>query len=360
MLNNNQFTRNLPPRIVLRMNSVREYGNIGAHDKGPVTMSDAIDCLKCLVEVLDWYSDEYLDEAVSVLPKGKAIPGIAPAGGVEAETGIAFYRKHPKSILLAVCSLIVVAGFLAFSFSKKSQRSVRVLEGQQELSSVKDLLPQFDKLSGQGVSLDIQRTLKIAYSTKLKEAAPSAAITAMFQQGSNPSEPWRPLSDGETLSSANNYRLMFSPDKTAFFYVFQIDSRGKLDWLFPKNTTTPFSTGTNPVHAGVWTHVPGENAAFHLDDNLGVEHLYVIATESAWTDLEEALRKAGTTSSGALPVQAAFNLKTRGVAGTRFVDAPLHESTEKVSKEVRQIITGKEGVLVWEKWFQHVAADQND
>lgn len=59
LLNNSQFARLLPPRVVLRMNSVREYGNLGAHDKGPVTTSDALDCLNCMVEIVDWYCSEH-------------------------------------------------------------------------------------------------------------------------------------------------------------------------------------------------------------------------------------------------------------------------------------------------------------
>jgi hypothetical protein len=54
MLNDNQFTRRLERRIVSRMNSIRDMGNLGPHGE-PVQPSDAARVLDDLCEVLDWY-----------------------------------------------------------------------------------------------------------------------------------------------------------------------------------------------------------------------------------------------------------------------------------------------------------------
>jgi len=54
LLVDNQFTRRFERRIVSRMNSIRDGGNLGAHGE-MVEPSDAIRVLDDLCEVLEWY-----------------------------------------------------------------------------------------------------------------------------------------------------------------------------------------------------------------------------------------------------------------------------------------------------------------
>jgi tetratricopeptide (TPR) repeat protein len=54
MLTDNQFTRKLDRRILTRMNSIRDMGNLGPHGVA-VEPSDAARVLDDLCEVLDWY-----------------------------------------------------------------------------------------------------------------------------------------------------------------------------------------------------------------------------------------------------------------------------------------------------------------
>lgn len=255
--------------------------------------------------------------------------------------------RHRRSLLLAagVIGLVAfVSVLISLLHSERDKKPSSFIMNTPEIHGIR--VPPLNS--------EIQSTLQLAYNAKLQEVAPSAAMVVMVKPGSSPSEHWRPLHDGETLSSADNYRIMFCPETTAYFYVIQIDSRGKLDWLFPTNSATAFSVGKNPAPAGLWTAVPGENTGFHLDENLGLEHLYVIATQSRWYELENALEKACKARAGTAPIQTAFNLKTRGAGGIRMVGSSPVKNAASEPKNVRRLLTGKDGILVYEKWFQHV------
>lgn len=111
MINNNQFTNQLPARIVLRMNSVREYSNLGAHDKGPVTASDALDCLNCLVEILTWYCEEHLGGGVQY-PRERR----GTAGSSASLPGR--FAKRPW-VITAVTGIALIATSVAFLLARR-------------------------------------------------------------------------------------------------------------------------------------------------------------------------------------------------------------------------------------------------
>ncbi len=74
MLADNQFTRKLDRRIVTRMNSIRDMGNLGPHGEA-VQPIDAARVLDDLCVVLDWYllrQPVTADAAVSNVPEEKS------------------------------------------------------------------------------------------------------------------------------------------------------------------------------------------------------------------------------------------------------------------------------------------------
>jgi hypothetical protein len=58
MLADNQFTRKIERRVLARINSIRDMGNLGPHGE-PVEPSDAARVLDDLCAVLDWYLTRY-------------------------------------------------------------------------------------------------------------------------------------------------------------------------------------------------------------------------------------------------------------------------------------------------------------
>jgi hypothetical protein len=165
---------------------------------------------------------------------------------------------------------------------------------------------------------------------------------------------WTTLSNGQELSSDDRYIIAFRPTQVCHLYVFQIDSTGKLDWLFPVNPMGSHSSGRNPVPAAAWTKVPNADKAFLLDENLGVEHLFIVATYKPWPELEEALLKAIQASPQGKPVLARLDIKSRGVAGTESVAfGPSWPGLVDKNANL-QILKSIQGVLVIEFWFKHV------
>jgi hypothetical protein len=145
------------------------------------------------------------------------------------------------------------------------------------------------------------------------------------------------------------------PEDTAYAYVFQIDTRGALDVLFPHFPGAKFSQGENPVERGRWTRVPHDHAeAYYLDESLGVEHLYVVLSSRPWSELERALARAATQRTPRA-VRHAFGLRTRGVGGIAKATAPAPPGAIPETERVELLVTGANGALVREMWFEHVA-----
>ena len=102
--------------------------------------------------------------------------------------------------------------------------------------------------------------------------------------------------------------------------MLQIDTRGQVDWAFPKNSLCEYSTGSNPVPANTTVKVPeGEGAMFFLDDHAGIEHVYVVATTKQWNALEAQLadlsRSHGANAAAGAWVDTPLGLSLRGIGG---------------------------------------------
>jgi hypothetical protein len=243
--------------------------------------------------------------------------------------------KSKTGLLVAIIAILVLAG---------AGTAYMLLKSNGE-KPPEETLPEF-KVTG--VSAPVEAALKQVYTAKLEGPEPTASVIVAFRRGDD--QPWQMLKDGQDLSSADQYRVMLRPQETAHFYLFQFDSRGKLDFIFPKNEANPHSMGSNPVAPGEWTGVPAEGQAFRLDDNVGIEHLFVVVTQKAWGPLEQTLANA----NAAQPSGSSENplaLRTRGSAaqGEPGIPEGIHGIPPKP-------LAGKQGVLAIERWFRHVAA----
>ncbi len=112
-------------------------------------------------------------------------------------------------------------------------------------------------------------------------------------------ETFSPLREGAELSSGDAYSLAVKPLSKGHLYVFQIDELGKVEWLFPSNSTSKFSGGRNPVTASVALGIPdsgdGRQRAFTLDKQIGIEHVYFILVPDRWPELEAEIGKVTAT-----------------------------------------------------------------
>jgi hypothetical protein len=174
---------------------------------------------------------------------------------------------------------------------------------------------------------------------------------------------FRPLADGEPLTSqVDRYWIGIHPLADGYLYVFQVDSRGQADWLFPANPRLASASGSNPVKANAVVQIPpAETTALYLDTNAGMEYLYVVLSAARWPALEEALARPAPPAPAVPPTFADRPLvsATRGVGGMAGDEPP--PPFERVTAGGRekltlaaQSYTGTGPFLVVERRFRHV------
>jgi hypothetical protein len=174
---------------------------------------------------------------------------------------------------------------------------------------------------------------------------------------------YRPLTDGEPLASqVDRYWVGIRPLADGYLYVFQVDSQGQADWLFPANPRLASASGSNPVKANAVIQIPpAETSALYLDTHAGMEYLYVVLSAARWPALEDALARPAAPTLAVPPAFADRPLvsATRGVGGTAGDEPP--PPFERVSGGGReklalaaQTYAGNGQFLVVERRFRHV------
>ena len=171
------------------------------------------------------------------------------------------------------------------------------------------------------------------------------------------------LNDGEQLASdVDQYVLAARALSPGHLYVFQVDSSGRVDWLFPRNDASAYSAGSNPLAGGQSVRVPEDHSglALTLDRTEGVEHVYFVFTAEPWPELERALAdrpltlalRGGGERAGAASVAEPNRLGLRGVGGTAVAADALPAAEMLQGKGVEAAATGP--LVVVERWFRHV------
>ena len=95
------------------------------------------------------------------------------------------------------------------------------------------------------------------------------------------------IKNGDTLKSGDHYKIVFTPDKDCYVYIFQIDSSGQIFQLFPMESFRGIRVNQfNPVKQGKKYVLPSPDKAFLLDKKVGIERLYFIASHEQNKELE--------------------------------------------------------------------------
>lgn len=126
-----------------------------------------------------------------------------------------------------------------------------------------------------------------------------------------------PVLDGDTLTQNENYKIQFRCSEKCYLYIAQLDSTGKMDPIFPGQ----FATRGNPLTPDTLYSVPSDNYWLYLDENVGKETIYVIASRTRRADIELIFNKLSERSRN-LVQQSPVSLDTsyvltRGIGGTR-------------------------------------------
>jgi len=90
----------------------------------------------------------------------------------------------------------------------------------------------------------------------------------------------KPIRNNEALNSGDHYKIIFTPDKDCYVYIFQIDSSDQIFRLFPMESFKGVEVNNfNPVKQGNTYILPGRYKSFVLDRKVGLERFYFIISK---------------------------------------------------------------------------------
>jgi len=174
-----------------------------------------------------------------------------------------------------------------------------------------------------------------------------------------------PIRDGDKVSKQDKYVLCAMPGTVGHLYIFQIDSWGKVDWVFPRNDACNLSSGANPVAAGGFIQTPeNRKKAYVLDNHVGMEHVYFVFSSKPCRELEKVLTNCAKEfdpagHASAIEVGCVFGSKDIEIyRPTVFPDDARTACGDKPGEprpKVAEAVAGG-SFMVIERWFNHVDA----
>ncbi len=163
--------------------------------------------------------------------------------------------------------------------------------------------------------------------------------------------------EGSTLRSGDQYRINVQANSDCYLYTITYDSLGDVYPLFPH----PQINMSNYIRGGVEYLIPGEHDPwFTLDDNVGTETLFLIASYEPLKDLEQLIKRMIEAGKGGQEVKqriahlqasqdsmAAGRYRVSGERGTvlRRPKARFKLSNGRPVQQVMAIVEGKSRVV---------------
>lgn len=185
-------------------------------------------------------------------------------------------------------------------------------------------------LQADTAGLPVAELLKTVWTNPPPAAGPSRPALALdILAARDGADTLVAIADDDALRSAVDlYVLVARPRTPGHLYVFQIDAKGALFWLFPRNDTCEFSSGDNPVMPGQIV-IPGNGLGLSLDDVPGHEYVCAVFANARWPELEGRLTASAKATDRSRPLPAELSAsRTRGVAGVRPI--PQGQGTMRV------------------------------
>ena len=162
--------------------------------------------------------------------------------------------------------------------------------------------------------------------------------------------------EGSVLHSHDNFQVHFQANKDAHVYVLIYDSTNEAHQLFPD----PKIALNNNIKGVTEYSVPTANQWFWLDENIGTETIYVLASEKPLNNIQSLLKDmetAGAKEKKALSEKIRSEIVSleRGVGGITEGKAKSYRLKDGKSIEnITEIVKGA-GVVARAVSFRHIA-----
>lgn len=112
------------------------------------------------------------------------------------------------------------------------------------------------------------------------------------------------FTDGDTLHSGDLYKIVLRPAQDGYVYIFQTDSSGNIQRIFPMASYGKLRLNNlNPIHGGTTYFLPAEKKAFRLDHTRGKESIYMFSSRQPRPDIEDLSVKLASAPTAASSAQ---------------------------------------------------------
>jgi hypothetical protein len=113
----------------------------------------------------------------------------------------------------------------------------------------------------------------------------SIQVYGLYQRGGT--GPLLPITNGSEMSSGDQYKVYFRANRDCYVYVYQTESTGKVFRLFPlQQFDGVMLNHQNPVQTLADYVLPANDRYFYLDDTIGTEKIYFVASLKRNRELE--------------------------------------------------------------------------
>ena len=189
--------------------------------------------------------------------------------------------------------------------ARQGEKSTTSVSSSTDTGSSK-VAPSSTATTGGGNGISVERDTQLSLSTELAKGLPPPHATSsrFLELGfevlarRHGTTSFVPMSEGGELSSnVDDYCIVVNTSTVGYLYVIQQDATGGIQWLFPKNSTSVFSSGSNPVAGDKVLTVPADpEKVFFVDSTVGTETIVIAFSETRWLELESTLNLFGFDS----------------------------------------------------------------
>lgn len=170
------------------------------------------------------------------------------------------------------------------SFSRRSEAI------SEKMARLDELLALLTNAPSEAAYLE---GLRMAYGTMAEPTQPVVDLQVdLAVMAKRPSDgDYAVTPPNASLPTGTKLQFVVNSSLAAHVYIYQVDAKGGILPLFP-DTRLPV---TNPVPAATPLRIPSGQASFKLNDqDVGTEHVHVVASTTPMTELQTGISQAGS------------------------------------------------------------------
>jgi len=238
---------------------------------------------------------------------------------------------------------------VGYGESKPIVRNAKT-EAEHALNRRVEIEPYLGEVIEQNIkkeSKEVSETTKIRLKEKAKAKTKTEGLGVewgIFHINEDGSEELIKYDGSSVLKSDDKFRVYVKPGSESYVYLYQADSKGNGSWLFPRKEVIL----KNPTFSrDNW--MPSRTNSFTLDNNVGTETIYLVASKNAIPEIEKSMK----APSESIDTDAEMSKNVVSVIiGMRGIKEARNEDRGSDSNKIAELFS-KEGEFFAKISFQH-------